>query len=176
MDKTCIVCGRGGKIVRERCHSHYVAALASGELALLPRRSVEERFFSKVQELPNGCWEWLGARLKGYGVFSENRHPFYAHRWAYERWVGPIPSGLHMDHFACDRPSCVNPAHVRPVTPRENILRGASIQAKNLAKTHCIHGHAFDTLNTYVTKDGKRMCRTCIRERMRRYRQEAKQL
>jgi WhiB family transcriptional regulator, redox-sensing transcriptional regulator len=32
------------------------------------------------------------------------------------------------------------------------------------SKTHCKHGHPFNTDNTYYTPDGRRHCRTCLRE------------
>ena len=32
------------------------------------------------------------------------------------------------------------------------------------SKTHCKHGHRFDAANTYYTRDGRRRCRTCLRE------------
>jgi WhiB family transcriptional regulator, redox-sensing transcriptional regulator len=32
------------------------------------------------------------------------------------------------------------------------------------SKTHCKHGHSFDVDNTYYTPDGRRRCRTCLRE------------
>jgi WhiB family redox-sensing transcriptional regulator len=32
------------------------------------------------------------------------------------------------------------------------------------SKTHCKHGHPFNTENTYYTPDGRRRCRTCLRE------------
>jgi hypothetical protein len=35
------------------------------------------------------------------------------------------------------------------------------------AKTHCPQLHPYDDNNTYITKDGKRQCRTCARERAR---------
>jgi WhiB family redox-sensing transcriptional regulator len=31
-------------------------------------------------------------------------------------------------------------------------------------KTHCKHGHRFSAANTYYTPDGRRRCRTCLRE------------
>jgi WhiB family transcriptional regulator, redox-sensing transcriptional regulator len=32
------------------------------------------------------------------------------------------------------------------------------------SKTHCKHGHPYDAANTYYTPDGRRRCRTCLRE------------
>lgn len=48
----------------------------------------------------------------------------FAHQVFYELHVGPIPRGLELDHL-CQNPSCVNPAHLEPVTHAENVRRGA---------------------------------------------------
>jgi WhiB family transcriptional regulator, redox-sensing transcriptional regulator len=32
------------------------------------------------------------------------------------------------------------------------------------SKTHCKRGHPYDAANTYYTTDGRRRCRTCLRE------------
>jgi WhiB family redox-sensing transcriptional regulator len=32
------------------------------------------------------------------------------------------------------------------------------------SKTRCKHGHPFNAANTYYTPDGRRRCRTCLRE------------
>jgi WhiB family transcriptional regulator, redox-sensing transcriptional regulator len=32
------------------------------------------------------------------------------------------------------------------------------------SKTHCKHGHPFTAANTYYAPDGRRRCRTCLRE------------
>jgi len=67
-----------------------------------------------------GCWEWTGGRLaKGYGVLHRNKRLVLAHRRAYTLAVGPIPAGKMILH-SCDNPPCVNPAHLRPGTVRDN--------------------------------------------------------
>lgn len=48
-----------------------------------------------------------------------------AHRYMYEREVGQIPEGMHLDHL-CRVRACVEPAHLEPVTPRENAVRAAT--------------------------------------------------
>jgi HNH endonuclease len=93
----------------------------------------------------------------------------YAHRVAYEMWFGPIPDGLVIDHL-CRNRACVNPAHMEPVTHRENLLRGTGASARQAAKKTCIRGHEFDVRN----KNG-RECTTCIRLRAQARVQRRKQ-
>lgn len=138
-------------------------------------KPVAERFESKVSQKPNGCIEWTaGTNGLGYGVFHPNttgdNKKEYAHRWAYEQKYGEIPEGLHLDHL-CRNPSCVNPEHLEPVTPRVNILRGISDPALNAKKTSCHKGHQLTPANVYVNPGtGYRNCRECnrIRDRKRK--------
>lgn len=83
------------------------------------------RFLVKIERAENGCWEWTGARKEGYGDFSANGKRILAHRYSYERFVGPIPAGLHIDHN-CGNRICVNPRHLEAVTIEENGSRGAA--------------------------------------------------
>lgn len=105
------------------------------------------------------CWLWTGLLAdNGYGRFGKR----YVHQVAYERWVGPIPDGMELDHL-CRVRHCANPAHLEAVTHRENDLRSPHTPAAvNARKTHCIRGHAFDEANTRVTPDGRRQCRACV--------------
>lgn len=118
-----------------------------------------------------GCWTWIGSRdVEGYGRMTAGRKSPKAHRLVYEALVGPIPPGLHLDHL-CRNTSCVNPAHLEPVTPRENILRGVGVAALNATKTHCKHGHPLSGQNLYVYAGGrKRACRACCARSHREYR------
>lgn len=80
-----------------------------------------DRFFKKVRKTET-CWLWLGSGCSGgYGFFSENKKFYMAHRWSYERFVGPLGEGLRVCH-KCDVPSCVNPAHLFLGTDLENQL------------------------------------------------------
>ena len=129
-----------------------------------PRPTPLERFWTKFQKMPSGCWEWQGYRDRdGYGQFNVyRRQRMQAHRYSYEMIVGPIPDGLQIDHL-CRNTSCVNPAHLEPVTCQVNLLRGETFQAKNAVKTHCPRGHEYTEDNTYRAKNGSRSCRACIK-------------
>lgn len=131
------------------------------------------RFFRHVRRQLDGCWTWTGALRKGYGAFKigsrtdGSRRDTEAHLFIWRHFYGQIPEGLQIDHL-CRNPKCVNPAHMETVTPRENTLRGNTITAAHAAKTHCRRGHEFTEENTYFYKGG-RICRTCQRERIKRY-------
>ena len=123
------------------------------------------RFDAQHEKHEGGCWLWIGYKDKdGYGKFCVNRKHTRAHRFAYETFVGPIAPGLEIDH-KCRVRSCVNPAHLEPVSGRENQRRSPiSFTTRNRAKTHCPRGHEYSGANTMFVnaKYGKaRSCRIC---------------
>jgi hypothetical protein len=112
------------------------------------------------------CWEWTGSLREGYGrVYLGRNRLGQAHRVVYEALVGPIPEGMDLDHL-CRNPCCVNPAHLEPVTRRENLIRGDTHIARNVKKTHCPKGHPYsgDNLYIYQGKEFGRQCQICRRE------------
>lgn len=122
----------------------------------------DERFWQKVDKNPSGCWNWTASKRHGYGQFFPAGKPVQAHRWLYERLLGPVPAELDLDHL-CRNRACVNPDHLEPVTRRVNTLRGEAVTAEHARKTHCVHGHEFTPENT-LRRSGKpwwRKCRTC---------------
>lgn len=134
--------------------------------------TMNERFDAKWQLDPaTGCHVWTaGFREGGYGWFRDDRKSVAAHIFAWERKNGPTPSGLVLDHFACDNPPCCNPDHVRPETRGGNVLRGTAPSAVNARKQRCIRGHdLMDEANLYrpPKKPHFRQCRQCIQLRSR---------
>lgn len=129
------------------------------------------RFWRQVEKT-DGCWFWRGAITnQGYGAFGGARvngrnKNWAAHRFAYEALIGPIPDGLQLDHL-CRVRHCVNPAHLEPVTARENVLRGIGVTARLARSSTCGHGHEWTPENTYRDPRGRRACRACALVRQR---------
>lgn len=110
----------------------------------------------------SGCWAWNGFKMpNGYGQACRNGRRYYAHRFSYELFIGPIPRDLVIDHL-CNTRECVNPTHLAAVTQAQNVLRSAtSLWAINARKTHCPKGHEYSAANTYLHKGG-RHCKVCM--------------
>lgn len=69
------------------------------------------------------CWIWQRCiSKKGYGMIKLNGSAVLAHRVYYERFKGPIPEDLTIDHL-CFNADCVNPDHLEAVTFKENRQR-----------------------------------------------------
>lgn len=100
----------------------------------------------------SGCWLWLRSRsTDGYGWASLNNKTHQAHRLVYALLRGEPAAGLVLDHL-CRVRHCVNPDHLEPVTPRENLRRGET----PTGATTCDEGHP---LSPYR---GQRRCLLCL--------------
>lgn len=163
------------------CSNHYVKLRRYGDPTAGPGKGgvtqpLEPRFWSKVDRRgEDECWLWqAGLDPKGYGNFWMDGTTRHAYRVAYELVVGPVPTGLELDHL-CRVRACVNPSHLEAVTHQVNNNRGESPSAHHARKTHCIRGHEFTPENTYVPPKApnKRYCKTCAAAASRRYNRKA---
>lgn len=144
-----------------------------GEKSLLARflRNAEMNYAT-------GCWIWKGKLKYGYGRIhfgGRKGESKLAHKIAYEMLIGPVPTGLELDHL-CRQRSCCNPEHLEPVTHAENCRRGISsliTKARHKAKTHCKFGHEFTEQNTYRRLRG-RACYTCRKTQAKIYKARVK--
>lgn len=124
-----------------------------------------ERFWSKVDKIAGGCWNWKAGRSSGgYGRFAPSHNKtVYAHRASLLLADISIPDGMVVDHV-CRNRGCVNPEHLRVVTPRVNSLENSeAVTASNAVKTHCDQGHELSEYNLYPHSKGYRICLTCAR-------------
>jgi len=111
--------------------------------------------------LGSGCWEYQGSRNNGYGVFVIGKVRSPAHVAAYRLLVGPVGEGLELDHL-CRNRSCCRPEHLEAVTHQTNIVR--------MYGDTCRFGqHPLTPDNTYVRKNGQRLCKCCARAYQQRY-------
>lgn len=170
MEASCSVADCNNPILaRGWCRACYKRWQKYGDpLAGQPRRL---GFWSNVDK-SEGCWSWTGYRnALGYGVGGKGpgkAYSKYAHVRSYQMLVGEVPDGMELDHL-CRNPSCVNPAHLDPVTHQENVRRGLH----GRVRTHCPQGHPYDEANTYIY-NGRSHCRTCNRAASKRYNKRRK--
>lgn len=90
------------------------------------RMNVEERFWPKVMRPMawDECWPWQGGKKgcdrDGYGTFKIRSYvSVRAHRVSFALYNGRSPGAWLVLH-SCDNPPCVNPAHLRLGTVKDN--------------------------------------------------------
>jgi len=106
------------------------------------RLSDEARYEVQERGHSTPCWVWQGyVGAHGYGYTGTE----LAHRYFYERYVGPIPKDLIL-HHACSVKTCVNPDHLDPVSKRENSLNAGRFA--RAITTNAVAGQA-----TYAKED-----------------------
>jgi hypothetical protein len=82
-------------------------------------------------------------------------------------FIGPRPPGMEVMHLDSVK-SHNYVSNLAYGTRSENLLMCVDHGDHNMArKTHCPQEHEYTPENTYISKAGSRMCRTCSREKMR---------
>lgn len=145
--------------------------------------TIAKRLWAKVvKDGENGCWTWTGATNdSGYGMMWTGGHPYLkvVHRVSLKLAGIDVPDDMHIDHI-CRNRLCVNPKHLRVVTPMTNALENNLSPIAALARrTTCKQGHPWTPENTRMmpaklrkNRHGNmkmskptRQCLTCYRER-----------
>ena len=113
------------------------------------------------------CWYWLGSKKESrgliYGTFWDGKRNRNAHVVMYESEIGPIPEGMELDHL-CRNTLCVNPAHLEPVTHRENLIRGNGFSGLNARKVAAPCDHLYSGKDLI-----RRYCKPCRTKWHREY-------
>jgi len=147
--------------------------------------NLPDRLLAKIL-VSDTCWLWTGSVTStGYGRAWNGTRSDWVHRIVYELTVGPIPTGLEIDHVchmvdkaclggaACPHRRCVRPDHLEAVTKSVNSRRSRQpelTRARHARQTHCRNGHPLVGVNLRMNVDGRRVCKTCSQDAQIRYR------
>lgn len=119
--KLCVACGAELPKPANRSTAYWASRKFCSATCQKSNVARDALFASKVERRgADDCWPWLGATDKnGYGTFGWQGVRHRAHRWALSLSGVPVDPGLLVLHN-CDNPRCVNPAHLRQGTAKDN--------------------------------------------------------
>ena len=159
--KTCLVDGCAEPVkAKGLCGTHRMRLLRNGSTDNPGAKvygTAEDRFEAYAERgLVTACWPWGGTiTAKGYGQMWDGQKLVIVHRWAYERFVEPIPDGYTIDHIfaaGCHRKDCVNYlAHLEPVTNAVNTDRYWQVRRRDGGTSSRLRGVSY-TGSGYVAQ------------------------
>lgn len=130
MARSCPICGVGMLPHPGEKPSHFARRKTCGRrcASRLPKKVDQPRYLEEDCGYATPCWVWQRSKNpNGYGNLRVDKKLLLAHRWSYERHVGPIPVGLELDHL-CRVRACVNPGHLEPVTRTQHARRALQVR------------------------------------------------
>ena len=136
----------------------------------IPQRVLDRAAGRHVVD-PSGCWiSTYAIGSHGYaqvGWWADGKsHMITHHRAAWTAVHGPVPEGMTIDHI-CQIRRCVNPDHLRLLTPEVNGRR-AGRDILDAPAGECLHGHGPDAMREITrTRNGRTIravrCAECHR-------------
>ncbi len=116
-----------------------------------------------------GCWNWDGAKSRGYGLTTMPDGTFTnAHRAAYRLLREDVPKNIQIHHL-CGNRLCCNPDHLAAVTDMEHRRLDKNSM---VSRTHSKRGHQLfgQNLSPGALARGKRICKICACLRVAKHR------
>lgn len=127
-------------VAKGLCNSHWSQRHKGNQLTQIKTEESALDRFERQIEKTDYCWNFTGNGRgsgrsvakgeDGYGQLYHNGKKYMAHRFSYELYKEPIPSGLQVDHL-CRNKKCVNPDHLELVDQHENMKRMRWAKALN---------------------------------------------
>jgi hypothetical protein len=128
------------------------------------------RFEEYIEKRRGGHWHWVGSASQHHiPIFHYRGRGRSARRVALLLYEGTEVPAEDVVVIRCHDKLCVNPRHLAIVTKRTATLLGNGITARNARKRKCAHGHPLNGDNLYLNNEGHRICRTCGRNKSRRW-------
>lgn len=94
--------------------------------------SIETQLGRRVTPLDCGCWQWDDGSTD-YPQIKLHGEPVAVHRWIYFTTKPHVEEWEHRDkhvHHECQNKRCVNPRHMRLLTPAEHAARHQELSAR----------------------------------------------
>lgn len=130
----------------------------------IPPRVTLRAYTNVTVDPETGCWVSNYSRTpSGYSTLTikdrgEKSEAFLGHRASWTHVNGQIPAGMTIDHMCFNKP-CVNPAHLRVLSNRDNARRQ---KGAVFPLGQCSNGHPDSSRKLYGIKKKVWRCSECM--------------